>query len=106
VRVNRLAFVQGYVWHVFPTNTLVKNGEHGFIDWTVPGNHKECVLTCYGTNGILLLTENPSEPSAPPGWMALAVNIPEDWTFDQGGWKFKMLHDFGGGQYVFAGIVV
>lgn len=105
MRNSTTAITEGYLWYVFPVNTAKPIPPHNYPEWWTNG--RERVLTSYDANGILLLTENLFPPTPPSGWTVHTVELPEDWVVTlPSGWKFKVLHNYGGGKYVFAGLIV
>lgn len=104
--VNRFAIAQGWAWHVYPINTALDNPPLTFKHWTRAGLIEDSELINYGTNGILLLTQNATAPTVPNGWAAVTVTLGDDWTYHQGGWKWRALNNYGGGLHVFAGVMI
>jgi hypothetical protein len=93
-------FIESYVWYVFPTKVWEKHSE--FVWYAVGGG--DLVLTDLGDNGRMLLKQGEGKPEIPSDWSFQPAILEERYEFYQDGWKFKMLHHFGGNLYVFAGI--
>jgi hypothetical protein len=106
VTSNRLAFVEGFAWHAFPTRMTERPAEPNIKNWIDANADEPFILCTYGPDGVLVLTVKDAPPPLPEGWSFQAVSMDDGWTYHQYNWRWKMVSRKDSGLYIFAGVVV